>query len=119
MSQSFGKKINSQKSKEPLFLEFPIFLPGLTGSTNFLSRLVLMSQLLEKKIKIREDKKRPINFSYFLAGANRLNKLFIKGVILCRKRICGQIQINCYYKLGRMRKLQWGNCAFFLGMLLE
>ncbi|CCO09660.2 hypothetical protein BN424_177 [Carnobacterium maltaromaticum LMA28] len=40
-------------------------------------RLVLMSQLLEKKIKIREDKKRPINFSYFLAGAKRLNKLFI------------------------------------------
>ncbi len=36
-----------------------------------------MSQLLEKKIKIREDKKRPINFSYFLAGAKRLNKLFI------------------------------------------
>ncbi|KRN84630.1 hypothetical protein IV75_GL000161 [Carnobacterium maltaromaticum] len=38
MSQSFGKKINSQKSKEPLFLEFPIFLPGLNGSTNFLFR---------------------------------------------------------------------------------
>ena len=38
-----------------------------------------MSQLLEKKIKIREDKKRPINFSYFLAGAKRLNKLFIKA----------------------------------------
>ena len=36
MSQSFGKKINSQKSKEPLFLEFPIFLTGLPGSTNFL-----------------------------------------------------------------------------------
>ena len=79
MSQSFGKKINSQKSKESLFLEFPIFLPDLTGSTNFLSRLVFMSQLLEKKIKSREDKKRPINFSYFLAGANRLNKLFIKA----------------------------------------
>ncbi len=38
-----------------------------------------MSQLLEKKIKIREDKKRPINFSYFLAGVNRLNELFIKA----------------------------------------
>ena len=38
-----------------------------------------MSQLLEKKIKIRKDKKRPINFSYFLAGANRFNKLFIKA----------------------------------------
>ncbi|CRH20025.1 conserved hypothetical protein [Carnobacterium maltaromaticum] len=38
-----------------------------------------MSQLLEKKIKIREDKKRPINFSYFLTGANRLNELFIKA----------------------------------------
>ncbi|CAD5896822.1 conserved hypothetical protein [Carnobacterium maltaromaticum] len=44
---------------------------------SFLSRLALMSQLLEKKIKIREDKERPINFSYFLAGANRLNELFI------------------------------------------
>ncbi|PLS38057.1 hypothetical protein CYV26_04840 [Carnobacterium maltaromaticum] len=77
MSQTFGKKINSQKSKERLFLEFPIFLPGLTDSTSFLSRLALMSQLLEKKIKIRDGKKRHINFSYFLAGANRLNKLFI------------------------------------------
>ena len=38
-----------------------------------------MSQLFEKKIKIREEKKRPINFSYFLARANRLNKLFIKA----------------------------------------
>ncbi|WP_317913824.1 hypothetical protein, partial [Carnobacterium maltaromaticum] len=36
VSQSFGKKINSLKSKEPLFLEFPIFLPGLDGSPNFL-----------------------------------------------------------------------------------
>ncbi|MEG1047220.1 hypothetical protein, partial [Carnobacterium sp.] len=35
--------------------------------------------LLEKKIKIRDGKKRHINFSYFLAGANRLNKLFIKA----------------------------------------
>ncbi|CCO12419.1 hypothetical protein BN424_2831 [Carnobacterium maltaromaticum LMA28] len=76
MNQSFGKKMNSQKSKKTLLLEFPIFLTGLNGSTNFLSRPVLMSQLLEKKIKIREDKKRPINFSYFLAGAKRLNKLF-------------------------------------------
>ncbi|KRN66367.1 hypothetical protein IV70_GL001921 [Carnobacterium maltaromaticum DSM 20342] len=38
-----------------------------------------MSRLVEKKIKIREDKKRPINFSYFLSGAKRLNKLFIKA----------------------------------------
>ncbi|MCC4313074.1 hypothetical protein AKL22_12690 [Carnobacterium maltaromaticum] len=44
-------------------------------------RLVLLCQLLEKKIKIREDKKRPINFSYFLDGAKRHNELFIKGVI--------------------------------------
>ena len=29
-----------------------------------------MSQLLEKKIKIRGGKKRPINFSYFLAKAS-------------------------------------------------
>ena len=79
MRQTFVKKINSQKSKKPLFLEFSIFRPELTGSTNFLLRPVLMSQLFEKKIKIREDKKRPINFSYFLARANRLNKLFIKA----------------------------------------
>ena len=87
MSQLFGKKINFYKSKEPLFLKFPIFLPELNRlnklfneppvSTSFLIRLALMSQLLEKKIKIREDKKRPINFSYFLTGANRLNELFI------------------------------------------
>ena len=43
-----------------------------------MNRPILLSQLLEKKIKIREDKKRPINFSYFLIGAKRLNKLFIK-----------------------------------------
>ncbi|CCO10411.2 hypothetical protein BN424_947 [Carnobacterium maltaromaticum LMA28] len=30
----------------------PIFLLELPGSTNFLLRLVLMSQLLEKKMKI-------------------------------------------------------------------
>ncbi|KRN73621.1 hypothetical protein IV76_GL001339 [Carnobacterium maltaromaticum] len=41
-----------------------------------------MSQLFEKKIKIREDKERPINFSYFLARVNRLNKLFIRPVLL-------------------------------------
>ena len=38
-----------------------------------------MSQLFEKKIKIREDKKRHIKFPYFSARANRLNKLFIKA----------------------------------------
>ncbi|CCO10305.2 hypothetical protein BN424_841 [Carnobacterium maltaromaticum LMA28] len=37
-----------------------------------------MSQLFEKKIKIRDGKKRHINFSYFLARVKRLNKLFIK-----------------------------------------
>ncbi|KRN86695.1 hypothetical protein IV75_GL001068 [Carnobacterium maltaromaticum] len=56
---------------------FSIFLPGLNGSTNFLSRLVFMSQLFEKKIKFRGDKKRHIKFPYFLARAKRLNKLFI------------------------------------------
>nr|WP_315529895.1 hypothetical protein [Carnobacterium maltaromaticum] len=44
-------------------------------------RLALMSQLLEKKIKIRGGKKRPINFSYFLAGANRLNELFMEVLL--------------------------------------
>ncbi|CAD5902832.1 conserved hypothetical protein [Carnobacterium maltaromaticum] len=46
---------------------FPIFLPELTGSTNFLSRLVLMSQSFEKKMKSRDGKKRHIRFPYFLA----------------------------------------------------
>ncbi|MEG0705733.1 MAG: hypothetical protein RR451_10805, partial [Carnobacterium sp.] len=40
---------------------------------------VFMSQLLEKKMKMRGDKKRHINFPYFLTGAKRLNKLFIKA----------------------------------------
>ncbi|KRN87649.1 hypothetical protein AB6900_12395 [Carnobacterium maltaromaticum] len=35
----------------------PIFLSGLIGSTNFLSRLVLMSQSFEKKIKSPQSKK--------------------------------------------------------------
>ncbi|MEF9937791.1 hypothetical protein [Carnobacterium sp.] len=34
-------------------------------------RLALMSQLLEKKIEFRGDKKRHIKFSYFLVGAER------------------------------------------------
>ena len=38
-----------------------------------------MSQLLEKKIKIRDGKKHHINFSYFLARPKRLNELFIIG----------------------------------------
>ncbi|AOA03354.1 2-C-methyl-D-erythritol 4-phosphate cytidylyltransferase [Carnobacterium maltaromaticum LMA28] len=42
MSQLFGKKINSQKSKEQLFFEFPIFLPELTSSTNFLFKGVIL-----------------------------------------------------------------------------
>ncbi|CAD5901566.1 conserved hypothetical protein [Carnobacterium maltaromaticum] len=78
MIQTFVKKINSQKSKKTLFLEFSIFRSGLTGSTNFLLRPVLMSQLFGKKMKFRGDKKRHIKFPYFSARANRLNKLFIK-----------------------------------------
>ena len=42
MSQLFGKKINSQKSKKTLFFEFPIFLPELTSSTNFLFKGVIL-----------------------------------------------------------------------------
>ena len=38
-----------------------------------------MNQLFEKKMKIRDGKKRHINFPYFLAGANQINKLFIKA----------------------------------------
>ena len=30
-------------------------------------------------MKIRDGKKRHINFPYFLAGANQINKLFIKA----------------------------------------
>ncbi|CAD5899256.1 conserved hypothetical protein [Carnobacterium maltaromaticum] len=48
MNQSFGKKINSQKSKRTLLLEFPIFLPGLNGSTNYLLRSVMN----EKEFKL-------------------------------------------------------------------
>ncbi|MEG0437504.1 MAG: hypothetical protein RR570_12580, partial [Carnobacterium sp.] len=63
--------------KEEGFTPASFYQARFNGSTSFLSRPALMSQLLEKKIKIREDKKRPINFSYFLAGATRLNELFI------------------------------------------
>ena len=41
-----------------------------------------MSQLFEKKMKFRGDKKRHIKFPYFLARAKRLNKLFIRGVYI-------------------------------------
>ncbi|MFS7388339.1 hypothetical protein AB6884_02400 [Carnobacterium maltaromaticum] len=58
-------------------------IPYFSARANRLNELfirpALMSQLFEKKIKIREDKKRPINFSYFLVRANRLNELFIKA----------------------------------------
>ncbi|TFJ24600.1 hypothetical protein CKN99_15035 [Carnobacterium maltaromaticum] len=56
---------------------FPIFLPELPGSTNFLFMLVFMSQLLGKKTKFRGDKNRHIKFSYFSARITRLNKIFI------------------------------------------
>ncbi|CAD5898283.1 conserved hypothetical protein [Carnobacterium maltaromaticum] len=38
-----------------------------------------MSQLFGKKIKIREDKKRPINFSYFLVRAKPTQRAFYQG----------------------------------------
>ncbi|MEF9937910.1 MAG: hypothetical protein RR688_11755, partial [Carnobacterium sp.] len=44
---------------------FPIFLPELSGSTNFLIRLVLVSQLFEKKMKFRDGKKTPYQISLF------------------------------------------------------
>ncbi|CAD5898214.1 conserved hypothetical protein [Carnobacterium maltaromaticum] len=65
---------------------FPIFLPELSGSTNFLSRLVLMNQSLGKKMEFRGDKKRHIKFPYFSAEPKRLNKLFIQEVIKWRQR---------------------------------
>ncbi|AOA01260.1 hypothetical protein BFC23_01470 [Carnobacterium maltaromaticum] len=64
------------KRKKFRFIGFLTFFSSI-----FLYWPVLLCQLLEKKIKIREDKKRPINFSYFLDGAKRHNELFIKGVI--------------------------------------
>lgn len=42
------KKDKFQKSKMTLFLEFPIFLPGLNGSTNYLLRSVMN----EKEFKL-------------------------------------------------------------------
>ncbi|PLS39298.1 hypothetical protein CYV26_03575 [Carnobacterium maltaromaticum] len=60
---------------------FHLFFARAKRHNELFIRLVLLYQLLEKKMKIREDKKRPINFPYFLDGANRHNELFIKGVI--------------------------------------
>ncbi|CAD5900178.1 conserved hypothetical protein [Carnobacterium maltaromaticum] len=65
MNQSFGKKMNSQKSKKTLLLEFPIFLTGLNGSTNFLSRPVLMNQLLREKDKNSRGQKTSYQFFLF------------------------------------------------------
>ncbi|MFS7403175.1 hypothetical protein [Carnobacterium maltaromaticum] len=55
-------------------------------------RPALMSQLLEKKIKIRGGKKRPINFPYSsiepertqqaFNRANQLNELFIRPALM-------------------------------------
>ncbi|CAD5896340.1 conserved hypothetical protein [Carnobacterium maltaromaticum] len=45
---------------------FPIFLPELPGSTNFLSRLVFMSQSFGKKINSQKSKKHfSWNFLFF------------------------------------------------------
>ncbi|CCO10126.2 hypothetical protein BN424_662 [Carnobacterium maltaromaticum LMA28] len=41
-----------------------------------------MSQSFGKKIKFRGGKKRHIKFSYFSARSNRLNKLFIRPVLM-------------------------------------
>ncbi|CCO12609.2 hypothetical protein BN424_3188 [Carnobacterium maltaromaticum LMA28] len=51
MSQSFGKKINSQKSKEQLFLEFAIFLPGLNGLKELFIKASSFEPVLRKKDK--------------------------------------------------------------------
>ncbi|MDZ5757888.1 hypothetical protein RAK27_04380, partial [Carnobacterium maltaromaticum] len=58
---------------------FPIFLPELNGSTSFLFRLALLSQLFGKKMNFRGDTKRHIKFPYFSARAERLNELFIQA----------------------------------------
>nr|WP_317943749.1 hypothetical protein [Carnobacterium maltaromaticum] len=41
-----------------------------------------MNQLFGKKMKFRGDKKRHIKFLYFSARANRLNKLFLRPVLM-------------------------------------
>ncbi len=44
-----------------------------------LNKVSFYESVLQQKIKIRNGKKCHFNFSYFLAGANRLNKLFIQA----------------------------------------
>jgi hypothetical protein len=77
--------MNSQKSKLTLFLQFSIFLPELTGSTSFLSRLALLSQLLGKKMNFQKKKLTLfLQFSIFLPELTvSTSFLSIKGGILC------------------------------------
>ncbi|PLS34816.1 hypothetical protein CYV26_10355 [Carnobacterium maltaromaticum] len=71
MSQLFEKKTKSPQSKKILCVYFPIFFPELNGSTNFLSRLVLLSQLFEKKTKSPQSKKiLCVYFPIFLSELN-------------------------------------------------
>ncbi|PLS34504.1 hypothetical protein CYV26_08625 [Carnobacterium maltaromaticum] len=52
-------------------MEFPIFLPGLNGSTNFLLRLVFMIQPFGKKINSQKSKEILfLEFPIFLLGLN-------------------------------------------------
>jgi len=44
-----------------------------------LNKVSFYESALQQKIKIRNGKKCHINFSYFLARSNRLNKLFIQA----------------------------------------
>ncbi|KRN60031.1 hypothetical protein CKN99_10230 [Carnobacterium maltaromaticum] len=60
-----------------VILYISYFLAEVNRLNELFIRPALMSQLLEKKIKIRGGKERHINFSYFLVGVNRLNELFI------------------------------------------
>lgn len=77
MSQSFRKKINSPKSKEPLFLEFPIFLPGLDGSPNFLLR---SDDVAQKKRKKR-TKQKQLNQRYLVIFSVMLFCFFIGKMV--------------------------------------
>ena len=104
MSQSFGKKINSQKSKKPLFLEFPIFLPGLNGSTNFLFRSETMytpDEILDITIDM---------------GTKKIAKPFVSKLLL---GFVGGAMISlgylAYIRVASSMIEDWGSIASFIG----
>ena len=104
MSQSFGKKINSQKSKETLFLEFPIFLSGLNDSTNFLFRSETMytpDEILDITIDM---------------GTKKIAKPFVSKLLL---GFVGGAMISlgylAYIRVASSMIEDWGSIASFIG----